>query len=540
MRAGRIEELRRLAEAGDPQGARQLAVLLARAGRIDELRTRAGDGDRFARRQLADWLVGQGRIDEAINELRPLAEAGNEGGTWRLARLLAGRGRVEEAMAELRKARLDDRWRVCAWLASQGRIDLLQQRAASGDAAAWRELRWIIQRLWRAARVGEAVKLVTAFPAGDRDLDQALLNIAKGWREGRFHLREEAIGLLGGIDHPLCRRTRAGLLLLQGRRDEAISELRALASGGDRIAERDLAAVLSAQRPTRELRAIDLTGGGYVCALAFSPDGAMLATCGGNDQTILLWRPVTGEHLHTLPAFGVARAAAFSPDGMLMAGNGGGRVRLWNPETGEHIRDLGAEGSVAGVAFSPDGMSLASAALWALGAGAHIRDLDRGEPQAVAFSPDGRMLATAGRYSADDGARRWNPAVRIWDPATGEHIRALEMSANALAFSPDGTVLATAGNDRVGLWDPATGEHVGDLGNSGADAVAFHPGGRLVATGRSAGWTNAAVRMWNPATGDQIGVLGTCADAVAFSPDGTLLATADRTDGTVRLWPVTV
>ncbi|WP_433462604.1 hypothetical protein [Spirillospora sp. CA-128828] len=455
MRAGRIEELQRLAEAGDPQGARQLAVLLASTGRIDELRSRADNGDRFARRQLADWLVGQGRIDDAINELRPLADAGDEGGTWRLARLLAGRGRVKEAMAELQRVRLDDRWRVCAWLASQGRIDLLQQRAASGDDAAWGELRWIIQRLWRAARVGEGVKLLITFPTSDRDLDQALLNIAKGWREGRFRLREEAIGLLGGVDHPLCRRTRAGLLLLQGRRDEAISELRALASRGDRIAGRDLAAVLSARQPARELRAIDLTGGGYVCALAFTPDGAMLATCGGNDQTILLWNPVTGEHLHTLPTFGVARAAAFSPDGTLMAGNGGGRVRLWNPETGEHIH-------------------------------------------------------------------------------------ALSTRANAVAFGPDGTLLATAGNDRVRLWDPATGEHVGDLGDSGADAVAFHPGGRLVATGRSVLWTDAAVRMWDPATGEQISVLDTGADAVAFSPDGTLLATADRTDGTVRLWPVTV
>ena len=63
----------------------------------------------------------------------------------------------------------------------------------------------------------------------------------------------------------------------------------------------------------------------------------------------------------------------------------------------------------------------------------------------VAFSPDGRLLATA---STDRTAR-------LWDPATGGHLRTLTSHAGtvwAVAFSPDGRLLATA-DGTARLWD---------------------------------------------------------------------------------------
>ena len=70
---------------------------------------------------------------------------------------------------------------------------------------------------------------------------------------------------------------------------------------------------------------------GWVAALAFSPDGSLLAT-GSHDQTIKLWDSSTGWELTTLSGHtGNVYSVAFSPDGTLLAsGSLDGTVRLWD------------------------------------------------------------------------------------------------------------------------------------------------------------------------------------------------------------------
>ena len=111
-----------------------------------------------------------------------------------------------------------------------------------------------------------------------------------------------------------------------------------------------------------------------------------------------------------------------------------------------------------------------------------------GEVRGVAFSPDGRLLATA----------NWDRTARLWDPATGEHLRTLTGHTSAVlgvAFSPDGRLLATASSDGTArVWDPATGEHLRTLtGHTSAVlGVAFSPDGRLLATASS----DKTARVW--------------------------------------------
>ena len=232
-----------------------------------------------------------------------------------------------------------------------------------------------------------------------------------------------------------------------------------------------------------------------VRAVAFSSDGRLLAT-GGDDKTVRLWDPATGEHLRALTGHtGMLWGVAFSPDGRLLAsGDNDKTVRLWDPATGEHLRTLtGHTGTVYGVAFSPDGRLLATsggdARLWDPATGLHLRTLtDHTGHTGVAFSPDGRLLATSDS----------DKTARLWDPATGEHLRTLTghtSNVRGVAFSPDGRLLATAGYDKtVRLWVPATGEHLHALtGHTGnVFGVAFSPDGRLLATGDE----GKTVRLW--------------------------------------------
>ena len=305
-----------------------------------------------------------------------------------------------------------------------------------------------------------------------------------------------------------------------------------------------------------------------VSAVAFSPDGTLLATADA-DGTVRLWNPATrrpiGVTLHASARNGVW-GVAFSPDGTLLASaDGDGTVRLWNPATGrpigKPIQATSAAYGVSGVAFSPDGTRLASAdgdgtvRLWNPATGRPIGKPIQATSAAygvsgVAFSPDGTRLASA------DG----DGTVRLWNPATGRPIgKPLQAGsgplgdAGGVAFSPDGKLLASGGGDgTVRLWDPATGRPVrvlqtGSGSVGGVYGVAFSRDGKQLASGGALG----TVQLWNPATGRPVGAplqdTSTLngVSAVAFSPDGTLLASAagnllDRAagggDGTVRLW----
>ena len=202
-----------------------------------------------------------------------------------------------------------------------------------------------------------------------------------------------------------------------------------------------------------------------VRCVAFSPDGGLLAA-NGDDETVELWNPETGERLHTLTGHSSwVHTVAFSPDGRLLAtGSDDKTVRLWDPRTGEQLRTLtGHQHSVV----------------------------------AVAFSPDGRLLATGGR---DKTVLLWDPqSGKRWNPRSGKSLHTRTGHTNGVrtvAFSPDGRLLATGGHDKtVRLWDPLTGEQLRTLigHREWVAAVAFSPDGRLFATGSEDG----GVRVWH-------------------------------------------
>ena len=170
-------------------------------------------------------------------------------------------------------------------------------------------------------------------------------------------------------------------------------------------------------------------------ALTFSPDGKTFATVEANG-TAALWSVVTQRRTGALMTGGAPGSSgtaaaggspgasiAFSPDGATLATAGAnGSIRLWDAATQQEIGTpmSAGPGPVYALTFSPDGATLASAdadgtaRLWDAATQQEIgtpMSAGPGPVYALTFSPDGATLITAGPNGSSGGS------ARLWDVA---------------------------------------------------------------------------------------------------------------------------
>jgi WD40 repeat protein len=298
----------------------------------------------------------------------------------------------------------------------------------------------------------------------------------------------------------------------------------------------------------REIEPATIKGlGGWVGAVAFSPDGRSLAI-GTGDGSIGIWDAARRERImrspghtdavaaltwssdgHTLVsgghdhlAFlhglnlekkeaeksqilrghtGAVMTVALSPDGtQVFTGSIDGTIRMWDAKTAALTKVVAAHTSwVNGLALDSSVRMLASAGsdntlrLWRLPdwdsrGSFSVKD---GEIRAVALSPDHKLVAAGIRYGG----------LRVWDLESKKEVASMPAHKGetwAVAFTPDGKFLASAGGDwnqpgEVRLWDTAKWKERATLRHSGEVlCLSISPDGRFLAAGS---W-DRAVRIW--------------------------------------------
>jgi WD40 repeat protein len=284
----------------------------------------------------------------------------------------------------------------------------------------------------------------------------------------------------------------------------------------------------------------------YVTAIAWSPNGQILATSSAQGE-VVLWQD--RQPLILQPGQGAAiNCLGFSADGQFLAAGGQeGQVKLWQAQSGKFqlVGDLQHSSAwIDRLAWSPTAPQLAVSSgrevlIWqAPATDQQVAQLSFGESSVLDLSwqPQGKSLAVSGYQ----GLKVWS--AKNW--ASDPEVMTVPSASLAIAWSPNGKYLAAGNLDRTLLvweWGNAHPWRMqgfpGKVRQLAWSGVSDSAGNALLASCSAEGLV-AWQKDRDPEVGWRALVLdhhSAVVQAIAFQPRTLLLASAAE-DGHVALW----
>ena len=323
-----------------------------------------------------------------------------------------------------------------------------------------------------------------------------------------------------------------------------------LASCGDDYVVR-VWSVASAQTPGQEAKGLLRFEGhrALIHTVRFSADGNWLVS-GGADKVLYVWDVQKGEQRaqFTRPSDRI-RSVAITNDGLLASGGDDCSIRLWNIHSLKHLKDISTgQSRVWSVDFQQQGDKLLLLAggdkqtlmLWDVtesGNRVRLRPIRtyRGYTSGI------RSVAVLSDQRIVGGGDRGE--LMVWDKENGDRKATLLFHQGriwSIAVDCEHARIATASDDHtIRLWSAETGQCLSTLvgHNNWVRSVAFSRHGRFLV---SAG-DDCSVRVWNTASGfcrKTIDKFDAWVRSVAFDPHNSRYVITGGDEEVVKRWDI--